>query len=74
MRKLRLEALAINAETRCKARTLHDQDLWFLARTEPNVNLTGPGQLNAVKMPHHESFTVLIIVGCAGKFPGNPKS
>ncbi|KAJ7472481.1 P-loop containing nucleoside triphosphate hydrolase protein [Mycena latifolia] len=49
MKNLGLKALAINAETRCEARRRHNQDLWFLARTEPNVILTGPEQLKTAE-------------------------
>ncbi|KAJ7761338.1 P-loop containing nucleoside triphosphate hydrolase protein [Mycena metata] len=42
--KLGLRAVVINSETRGEARK-ENKDLWQLARTEPNVILTGPEQL-----------------------------
>ncbi|KAJ7699249.1 P-loop containing nucleoside triphosphate hydrolase protein, partial [Mycena rosella] len=47
MKKLGFKALAINMETRDEARRRHNQDLWLLARTEPNIILTGPEQLKS---------------------------
>ncbi|KAF7346927.1 ATP-dependent DNA helicase Q1 [Mycena venus] len=44
MTKLGLKAIAINSETKTFAHH-EDKDLWRLARTEPNVVLTGPEQL-----------------------------
>ncbi|KAJ7799649.1 hypothetical protein B0H14DRAFT_2616859 [Mycena olivaceomarginata] len=44
MTKLGLKAMAINSETKTVAQQ-EDKDLWRLARTEPNVVLTGPEQL-----------------------------
>ncbi|KAJ7506408.1 P-loop containing nucleoside triphosphate hydrolase protein [Mycena galericulata] len=47
MRALGLNALAINAETRSEARQDSKDDLWMIARTKPNVVLTGPEQLKS---------------------------
>ncbi|KAJ7865756.1 hypothetical protein B0H14DRAFT_3442790 [Mycena olivaceomarginata] len=47
MRALGLNALAINAETRSEARRESKDDLWMIARTKPNVVLTGPEQLKS---------------------------
>ncbi|KAJ7115601.1 P-loop containing nucleoside triphosphate hydrolase protein [Mycena crocata] len=49
MKNLGIKAVAINAETQCDARRRHNQDLWFLARTEPNVILTDPEQLKTAE-------------------------
>ncbi|KAJ6480035.1 P-loop containing nucleoside triphosphate hydrolase protein [Mycena vulgaris] len=42
---LGLDSLAINSETRADAQQRRNEDLWTLARTKPNVILTGPEQL-----------------------------
>ncbi|KAJ7108022.1 hypothetical protein C8R43DRAFT_1163484 [Mycena crocata] len=42
-----LDALAINSETRSQAHTRGEEDLWILARSKPNVILTGPEQLKS---------------------------
>ncbi|KAJ7439552.1 hypothetical protein B0H11DRAFT_2355885 [Mycena galericulata] len=47
MRALGLNALAINAETRSEARRESKDNLWMIARTKPNVVLTGPEQLKS---------------------------
>ncbi|KAJ7429298.1 hypothetical protein FB451DRAFT_1070863 [Mycena latifolia] len=48
MKSLGLNALAINSETR-NAALRENKDLWFLARTEPSVVLTGPEQLKTAE-------------------------
>ncbi|KAJ6592013.1 hypothetical protein B0H10DRAFT_2329477 [Mycena sp. CBHHK59/15] len=47
MRALGLDALAINSETRSEAQRRRNEDLWVVARTKPNVVLTGPEQLKS---------------------------
>ncbi|KAJ7737979.1 P-loop containing nucleoside triphosphate hydrolase protein [Mycena metata] len=44
---LGLDPLAINSQTRDEARRERNEDLWMLARTKPNVILTGPEQLKS---------------------------
>ncbi|KAJ7443746.1 P-loop containing nucleoside triphosphate hydrolase protein [Mycena galericulata] len=46
--QLGLKALAINSHTRCEANRHQNQDLWTVARTEPNVILT-PEQLKSAE-------------------------
>ncbi|KAJ7127278.1 P-loop containing nucleoside triphosphate hydrolase protein, partial [Mycena crocata] len=63
----RLISVAINSETRSIARR-HNQDQWVLARTEPNVILTGPEQLKTAdfeKTLRDKSFNERICgMGC----------
>ncbi|KAJ7887209.1 hypothetical protein B0H13DRAFT_1627544 [Mycena leptocephala] len=44
---LGLNVIAINSLTRSEARQRRNEDLWLLARTQPNVVLTGPEQLKS---------------------------